>query len=452
MKTKFIFLAILIILSADRASACMCLPVSACDTYEKAPAVFIASVTEVDPPRNSVKDLQYAHLSIEQTFKGKLESKVRFLQGNPGLGCSFIFEKGEKYLLYAFYDEENKTFHTNTCSRSRPLAYAAEDLDYLRGLPGSSETTRLSGSVVKYDYEEAGSPSVPELIEGVKVTAEGQDGQRFEAITDNEGFYKIVGLPSGRYKVTAQLPEYLSLNRESLPFVEVTGKGCVTASFLTRTDGRISGVLLDSKGQVVPGIDVDLIPFELAHRAGDRGVGRYRKTDNAGQFEFTELKPGRYLLGVNLRQDPDGDNPFRRTYFPGVLNVAEANVIVLGSGEKLKGHRIRLPPRLPVRIIRGRFVWPDGKPVTKGLLEIKDTQNSKGGQSFDLADVDSQGNFSLKVLEGIEGWVHGSVMIRVESGLDIMVAEPVRIGPKSKPGPIKLVVSRKTDGGVRIVR
>ncbi|HKO41995.1 MAG TPA: hypothetical protein VJU84_01790 [Pyrinomonadaceae bacterium] len=452
MKIKFVLLAILIVLSADRASACMCLPVSACESYEKAPAIFIASVTEVDPPRNSPEALQYAHLSIAQTFKGKVESKVRFLQGSPGIGCSFIFEKGATYLLYAAYDEESKTYHTNTCSRSSPLAYAAEDLDYLRGLPGSSEATRLSGSVVKYDYEGAGSRSVPELIKGVKVTAEGEDGRRFEAITNDEGFYKIVGLPSGRYKVTAQIPEYLSLDRESPPFVEVPGNGCVTAGFLTRTDGRISGVLVDSKGQVAPGIYVDLVPFELAHRAGDRGVSRNHKTDNGGQFEFTELRPGRYLLGVNLRREPDGGNPFRRTYFPGVSDVAEAKVIVLGRGEKLNGHRIRLPPRLPVRIIRGRFVWPDGKPVTRGRLEFKDTADSKAGQSLDLADVDRQGNFSLRVLEGIEGWVHGSVMIPVESGLDVMVAEPVRIGPNSKPGPIKLVVTRKTDGGVRILR
>jgi hypothetical protein len=89
--------------------------------------------------------------------------------------------------------------------------------------------------------------------------------------------------------------------------------------------------------------------------------------------------------------------------------------------------------------------------VTKALLELKDSAELKAGGSLDFAEVDSQGRFSLKALEGKEVWVHGSVMIRVESGLDVMVAEPVRVKPNSKPGPIRLIVSRKTDGGVRII-
>jgi hypothetical protein len=251
MRTRFILLAIFIVLlSADRASACLCLPVSACETYKHAPAIFVALVTDIDPARKDPNELQYAHLSIEQTFKGTNESKVKFLQGSPGIGCSFIFEEGERYLLYATYDEESKTFYTNTCTRSRPLAYAAEDLDYLRGLPFSNEVTRLSGTVIKSDYyEESGNPSVPELIRGVKVIAEGENRQRFEAVTNDQGFYKIVGLPSGRYRVTAEIPPYLSHDSDKPPFVDVPKNGCVTAEFLKSWEGqKANGTLLATAG------------------------------------------------------------------------------------------------------------------------------------------------------------------------------------------------------------
>ncbi len=454
MRTRIIFLAVLIvILLADRAYACSCVPrMPPCEAYKETPAIFIALVTDIDLPSKDTNKSPYAYLSIEQAFKGINETKIKMWQGSGSGDCSFVFEKGERYLIYAGYSDETKQFHTNICTRSRPLAYAAEDLDYLRGLPSSNQGTRLSGTVVKYDYEEIGSPSIPELISGVKVIAEGENGQRFEAITNNEGFYKMVDLPSGRYKVRAEIPPYLSLTRDNQDIVEVPSKGCATADFLTRTDGRISGMLLDAQGRVMPETDVDLIPFELADKVGDRRIGRYKKTDEAGRFEFTELKPGRYLLGVNIRSEPDGDNPFRRTYFPGVSNVAEARVIVLSKGEKLKGYDLRLPPHLPVRIIRGVFVWQNGKPVTKALLTLKDTAELTGGQSLDFAEVDSQGRFSLKALEGTEAWVHGSVMIPVESGLDVMVAEPVRVVANSSLRPIKLIVSRKSGGGVKIIR
>lgn len=454
MRIRILFLAVLmLVLYADRANACSCARrMPPCEAYKETPAIFIALVTDIDPSSKNTNELPYAHLSIEQAYKGINEAKIKMWQGSGGGDCSFVFKKGERYLIYAWYSDETKQFHTNICTRSRPLAYAAEDLDYLRGLPRSNQGTRLSGTVVKYDYEEIGSPSIPELISGIKVIAERENGQHFEAITNNEGFYKMVDLPPGRYKVRAEIPSYLSLEGENQNIVELPSKGCATADFLTRTDGRISGVLLDAQGQIVPETDVDLIPFELAGKVGDRRIGRYEKTDKAGRFEFTELKLGRYLLGVNIRSQPNGDNPFRRTYFPGVSNIAEAKVIVLGKGEKLKGYELRLPPRLPVRAIIGVFVWPNGKPVTKGMMTLKDTAESTGGQSLDFANVDSQGRFSLKALEGTEAWVHGFVMIPVESGLDVMVAKPVRIVANSSLRPIKLIASRKTGGGVKIIR
>lgn len=131
-------------------------------------------------------------------------------QGTGGGDCSFVFEKGEAYLLYASYDAETKLYHTNTCTRSRPLAYAADDLDYLRGLPRSDGVTRLSGTLVRLDYSDGGGQP-PTLLDGIKVVAEDPQGRRFEAATGANGFYSITGLPAGRYKVRPQLPSHLSL-------------------------------------------------------------------------------------------------------------------------------------------------------------------------------------------------------------------------------------------------
>ena len=326
MRTRIILsLVFLLLLSAARANACTCMPPRPpCEAYRETPAIFIGLVTDIDAFDKTTNERPYAHLAIERAFKGITETKIKMLQGTASGDCSVALEKGTRYLIYAVYDEETKQFYTNSCTRSMPLQYAAEDLDYLEGLPGSDQGTRLSGIVIKTDYYDGGSPPLPELISGITVVAKRENGQRFEAVTNKEGFYKMVDLPPGRYQVDATLPPYLIKDSDKPNMVEVPGSGCATTTFYARTDGRISGVLLDAQGHVAAGTLVELIPFELSGKLGELStrpfIGRVRETDNNGGFEFTELRPGRYLLGVNMLRTPDGRNPFRRTFFPACLS------------------------------------------------------------------------------------------------------------------------------------
>ena len=442
-----------ILLFANYASACSCAGRPApCEAYKSAPAIFIGVVTSIDPVRENSDAFVYAHLAVEQSFKGINQPTVKMLQGTGGGDCSFVFEKGMRYLLYAAYSEDTGSYHTNICTRSVALAYAGEDLAYLRGMPTSDSGTSLTGTVVNYDFQGEGETSEPELIKGVRITAEGPNGQKFETFTSDDGTYKMSGLPPGIYTVRADVPSYLHLDRDEPEKVEVPNKGCASVGFLTRTDGRIAGVVRDAAGKLAPEKYIDLIPFEMATRLGDRGIGRFTKTDAAGRFEFKSLRPGRYLIGVNIRSDPEGDNPFPRMFFPGVAKAADATVITLGRGEKLNGYDISLPPPLPVSIIRGVLVWPDGKPVTKALIRLKDSAHPTQGENLAFAEVDQNGRFSLTALEGTEAWIHAGVTIPTKQGLDIMEAEPVRVIAGSDRRVIRMVVSKKSPGGVRIIR
>ena len=354
-----------ILLFADYASACSCARRPApCEAYNSAPAIFVGVVTSIDPVQENSHEFRYAHLSVEQSFKGISQPTVKMLQGYGDGDCSFVFEKGVRYLLYAAYSEDTNSFHTNICTRSAALAYAGEDLAYLRG-PISDSETSLTGIVINYDYQEEGNTSEPELIKGVKITAVGPNGQNFEAFTNDDGTYKMSGLPPGTYTVRADVSSHLHLASADPEKVEVPSKGCASVGFFTRTDGRIAGVVRDAAGKLAPEKYVDLIPFEMANRLGDRRIGRFNKTDAAGRFDFGSLRPGRYLIGINIRSDPEGDNPFPRMFFPGVANAADATVITLGKGEKLSGYDIILPPPLPVSIIRGVLVWQMGRQLQR---------------------------------------------------------------------------------------
>ena len=266
MTKRIIFFSLLLLLlSVERANACSCMPRQPpCEAYAKTPAIFIGRVTQIDPRLKDAKEPPYAHFSIERAFKGITEKEIKMYQGTASGDCSLKFEQGQRYLIYAEYDDQSKEFYTSFCTRTTQLEYAAEDLDYLEGLPGSNQDNRLSGLVVKYDYEDSESPSIPELISGVTVIAEREDGKRFEAVTNGQGLYKMIGLLPGRYTIEAKLPSYLIKDDDKPNRVEVPASGCATASVLARTDGRLSGVLLDAQGQPAAGVYVELIASELS--------------------------------------------------------------------------------------------------------------------------------------------------------------------------------------------
>lgn len=237
---------------APEAAACSCLRATPCAAFGESDAVFVATVTDittgtVKPNPNSGEqpyEDPYARLSVVEMFKGDPGKEVRVRQGTGGGDCSFFFEKGETYLLYASYDAEDRQYPTDICTRSRPVAYAADDLDYLRGLPGSDKETRLSGTLVRLDYSD-GPDKPPVMLPGIKVVVEDSQGRRSEATTDANGFYKFKGLAPGRYKVRAELPGHLSLaygNEE----VELAAGGCAVAGqkpirlvVMKKTDGGL---------------------------------------------------------------------------------------------------------------------------------------------------------------------------------------------------------------------
>jgi 5-hydroxyisourate hydrolase-like protein (transthyretin family) len=456
MTKRLIFLSLLLfLLSVERVNACSCVPIPPpCEAYKKTHAIFTGLVTEIDPRVKDAQEPPYAHFSIERAFKGITEKEIKMYQGTASGDCSLKFEQGKRYLIYADYDDEGKQFFTSFCTRTTQLEYAAEDLDYLEGLPDSNQGNRLSGMVVKNDYEDSESPSIPELISGVTVIAEREDGKRFEAVTNSQGLYKMLGLLPGRYTVEAKLPSYLIKDDHQPNRVEVPVLGCATAAVLARTDGRLSGTLLDAQGKPASGIYVELIASELSSKlesvAKRPFFGRVEETGDDGHFEFKELKPGSYLLGVNMLRDPDGKNPFRRTFFPGVAKVEEAKLIVLGTGEKLKGYELRMPPRLRVGKIQGVVVWANGKPIAKAYVSLQDSP-LPNSRTLTSTETDISGHFTIKALEGQKAWLQGSALIDVEHGIDVMSSEPVKVVVNVRQTFLRLAVSGKPRRGVEII-
>ena len=187
------------------------------------------------------------------------------------------------------------------------------------------------------------------------------------AFSDHDGRYKLA-VGGGAILVAASHPEYAAQAR----YVDL-GAGGATADFALVPGGTIEGVVRDAQtNQPVPGAAVfawgNSPPIEL----GDVNEGAV-KTDGAGTFRFTGLRPGAYELyareGARSSRVPVGVG----------LGVAEqqTNIVVLVDAGAT---------------IRGKVVDDGGAPVSKVAV------SARGPGEAGRAISDDAGGF---VLEGL---------------------------------------------------
>jgi hypothetical protein len=121
-------------------------------------------------------------------------------------GCGYDFQIGETYLVYASNDEFGDYFVTGSCTRTRRLSDAGEDLAFLffyKDRP--EESARLEGfvSTERLEFDPLHDPETVESpVPGVVVELR-SDGLRRYAQSDRNGRFLFDGLPEGDYQVSA---------------------------------------------------------------------------------------------------------------------------------------------------------------------------------------------------------------------------------------------------------
>ena len=112
--------------------------------------------------------------------------------------------------------------------------------------------------------------------------------------TDADGRFRIEGLASGSYTLTATHPEWT----EETERVELKDQPATVEIRLGR--GSAIGGAVVAAGRGVPGASVSLSGAGQGVRGPFSG-GRTAMTDDAGRFRFDTLSPGRYSLLATLR-------------------------------------------------------------------------------------------------------------------------------------------------------
>ena len=416
-------------LAAKTLSACECPDTD--DTvlgkFEDARFVVIAKVTAVET--------SHTKMVVEKVYKGNLRvgEEMIFGQGESG-SCSKDFNErhiGAKFLFYLTRKEKTPSvWYADRCGRAKPLpgfdntgqvGDAADDLSYLEKMDKVTGKTRISGTLVSYLWSPSDGRANFKRVTAVKVRLIGEK-KTYETETNQDGVYEIYDLPPGRYKVEPRTPKGWSIDalsawgagsssgREDSEHFQVTLKKGRHAyfDFFFKSDSRLRGRVLNPFGNAMENVCVNLIPTE-----GE--VSKYFKaidcTEEDGSFEIDEIPFGSYFIVVNNDDRISSYQPFRRFYYPGVYERAQARVINIVEGDDLAAIDIGIPEMKEVVTLEGTFLSMDGRPVTRASIYFKaeKTNEQTDGDAFTRTDED--GRFSLRVLKGLKGRLAGEVLL-----------------------------------------
>jgi hypothetical protein len=169
-------------------------------------------------------------------------------------------------------------------------------------------------------------------------------------------------------------------------------------------------------------------------------------TNRSGNYAFRRVPPGRYIIGVNLRREPDGRQPFPPTFYPGVLDRPKARIVQLGLGEKKSLIDIHMVRQFHVVTLTGTLRFSNGLPVRDGFIELSNTsQESPGAVSMGRGHVDSAGHFSLPLLSGQRGWLHVKAYADTTMrGFTVTNPDPVEFDPHRIVSPLTLTVDLRS--------
>jgi hypothetical protein len=430
MYSKLILLGVSVLIAflcPGRAFGCGCeKPGPPCKAFGEASVVFIGTVkgsTEGARKQKPDGEVDFTprrfKFSVEENFSGTPTKEAEVETGLGADDCGYPFVNGASYLVYAYRDEKDDRLYTSSCTRTRRVANAGEDLQYLRGLASAPRTVTVSGKVQRH-LSYAGNYAqdyVP--MQGALLSVEGVD-QTKDVRTDASGSFEVTGLKPGSIKLKLRLPDELTAYRPERVLKFESG-GCASEVFYVGDNGRISGRVLDAEGNPVSGLGVVLLPLT------GWASNLYAKTDQEGRYKVSSLPAGQYLVGINVRGLPrsvasaelpmdflcpncfmivenlradEQASAFPRMFYPGVFQTAKAEWLLLSPGQELRDVDFRLPPRPAESIVKGRVLRADGKPAAGALVGYQEVTYEDLKVLGYGVRANAQGEFSFKAYRG----------------------------------------------------
>jgi hypothetical protein len=223
-----------------------------------------------------------------------------------------------------------------------------------------------------------------EPMSGVMVSLARVDGIRTpsdidsmpRAKTDGNGQFRITGVPSGRYSISANAPAFVTSDnpmygRGGRALIINESENIENIDLELKRGGVITGRVTDSNGSPIV---EERLEVKKIDKNGNRQPFYFTYTemyvtDDRGVYRIYGLPEGRYLIAVGYSPADGGprtpyDRSYPKTYHPDVTSQTEAKPIEVSEGSETTGVDITVGNPGKTYAIRGRIVNADtGQPV-----------------------------------------------------------------------------------------
>ena len=383
---------------ARTADACSCMVSStSCGSLSKAAAVFEGTVDTIgihQPPPPADRTVPAGSIYVGGATKLISFRGVRSLRGEApatlvttmgGGDCGYPFEVGKRYLVEA-YRRSDGQLATSICSQTRMVDDGADDplVDYLKSLDGPPTQRRVWGHVLTITawntFERQTAP-----VTNRRVTISGP--KRVDLVTDSAGAFVAVDLPPGTYRVTAGIASSNWPSDETFTWTADERFACAEVTLVDPPRGTITGTIVDADGKPLRGVFVELGLADQPDRLTRGSAGAGTETDDNGSFQFDELPPGRYKVGIDVWSGPS-------TVARG---PAGESPIVLGAFQSIVLQPLTPRRLVPVKI-SGRVLNEQGQPV-KGVTVHPKGINADGSEYWTTPMTsDAEGSFTASLV------------------------------------------------------
>ena len=346
-----------------------------CEEYSRAAAVFVgvagAPVKRwIQLPDHPPLEFTLAPMTVERAFRGVTTDIVWLTP----LAVETRPRPGQRYLVFGRSYRPPDIVMASPGYGAIEIARAAEHLAFLESLPPQAGTGVISGVVQLNDRQYDGTNAGVTPLGGTRV-AVSRDGRSVEVVTGPDGRFALA-VPEGTYELSPDFPDHIvRWDPTSRIQATVVNGGCAVATIDALFNGRVRGTLTGPDGRPLSSTSVDLVPMDNApdsagHIRGESSVS----TNPRGEFEFAGRPAGRYLLGVNLNNQPWGYSPaYPRTYYPGTTDPDRALPVVIQSGQVTAGLDFAVTTEL-----------------RKGQLEVTTRASQAGELKVCLVPLDSR--------------------------------------------------------------
>jgi hypothetical protein len=353
---------------------------------------------------------------------------------DQGAACGFDFKPGRRYLVFAWKRPLDGRWSVSLCSATREFDGSGDAARFLASLSKPPAGGRIFGSVKAFErhFDTEHSTTERPVEATLRLIGGGQDRR---AISTG-GQFEFAGLDADRYRLELQLPEGYSTYAPGREVQIPNSRACAQEDYSLGPSSRINGHLLTADGRPAADVQVEATdPDARAHPVYGLPVLAAR-TDKDGDFEIRDVPPGRYVIGINLKDLPSKLNPYGRTLYP--ADGGSGDVVTIGTAQAFDLGTWRLPPPLAVVKLQGVAIWQDEKPAAGVYVGVWDVTGNpiEEARGAGGATVDRDGRFVLELRQGRTY----TFMARDKNGPLLSVAGPrIEVGTTALPT-VRLVI------------